>query len=121
MTSVRGGEMNYSNYELIIENSFNKTKDKYKASGRYRLIKKIDRTIENLLNNTLTTDMHPHTITGSKSGDWEYHVERNVLIRYKFDHKEKVLILKELGTHDEVLRSSYNPDDNIDDLMYLLY
>ena len=113
--------MNYNDYELIIENSFNKTKDKYKASGRYRLIKKIDRTIENLLNNTPTTDMHPHAITGSKSGDRECHVERNVLIRYKFDHKEKVLILKELGTHDEVLRSSYNPDDNIDDLMYLLY
>lgn len=113
--------MNYDSYKVVIEPAYIKKKDKYRKSGRYKLIEKIDRTVQNLVNNTPTTDMHPHTITNSKSGDWECHVERNVLIRYKFDHKEKVLVLKKLGTHDEVLESAYNPDDNIDDLMYLLY
>ena len=112
--------MNYNDYQLIMEPAFSKAKDRYKVSGRYNLIMKIDKTVNNLLNNTSTTDMHPHPIQGSRNGDWECHVERNILLRYKFDHKSKTLALRDLGSHDKALRNSYNPDDNIEGLKYLI-
>lgn len=86
-------------YKINKHRNFEKQYAKYASSGNKGIIKKIDTTIQNLLNKTFTNSMNPHPLHGEFEGYYDCHADYDVVIIYKYDNENQVLFLKDIGSH----------------------
>lgn len=109
-------------YKVERSKQFRKEYGKLKISGRTSLLKKTDDTIERLKNKDFVPSMQNHQLSGDKRGWYDAHIAGDYVIIYKYNEKDKVLILDGLGNHSTTNIESFDDLTNEEfNLMQQLY
>jgi len=87
--------------ELIWDTSFKRAYKK-RVSGSVALKKKFWETLELFVNNPFDTRLKTHKLTGKLKGLWALSVDYDCRLVFKFIKENDVILLIDIGTHDEV-------------------
>lgn len=84
--------------------SFNKSLKKFVLSQKVR-VQEVEKVIELLLRKEkMPAKYKDHALKGEWKGYRECHIRPDVLLIYKIEHKELVLVLVDIGTHASLFK-----------------
>lgn len=91
-------------YKVVSTSNFKKSLKKIEKSGKYSVVE-IRKIIEIIaLGKKLDEKLKDHKLHGELSNYRECHIKSNLLLIYKKDDQNLILLLVNIGSHDDLFK-----------------
>ena len=89
-------------YKVVFSSQYKKSLRKISRSGIFP-IKEIEKVINLLITGEILSPRYKdHGLNGELSGYRECHIKSDLLLIYKIENRELILILVDIGTHSQL-------------------
>lgn len=104
-------------FNITSEPGYKKGRKQLERKHKNKQVDKLDNIIKQLTNGPIGKQKGNHRLKGKYQRQWQdVHIEGDLILKYKFDYENNILILHDIVDHNELKKPRKGKRESMDDL-----